>query len=66
MNTYRVLRAKTEAMLEIKCMILTMLKCLMQHMQNATKIGPAILRMACEMLQLTSIQLGIEIQMQLV
>ena len=38
----------------------------MQHMENATKIGSAILKMASKMLQLTSIQLGIEIQMQLV
>ena len=48
------------------CMILTIQKCLMQHMQNATKICSAILKMACEMLQLTSIRLGIELQMQLV
>ena len=35
-------------------------------MQNATTIGSAILRMAYEMLQLTRIQLGIEVQRQLV
>ena len=40
-----------------------MLRWLMQHMQNATKIGSAILRMVCEMWQLdTRIQVGIEIQ----
>ena len=49
-----------------QCMILTIQKCLIQHMQNATIAGSAILDMACEMLQLTHIQFEIEIQMQLV
>ena len=47
-------------------MILTIQKCLMQHMQNATIAGLAILDMAYEMLQLTCIQLEIENTMQLV
>ena len=38
----------------------------MQHMQNATIAGSAILNMAYEIQQLTSIQLGIENTMQLV
>ena len=38
----------------------------MQHMQNATIAGSAILNMAYEMLQLTCIQFGIESTMQLV
>ena len=48
------------------CMILIIQKCLMQHMQNATIAGSAILNMAYEMLQLTCIQFGIENTMQLV
>ena len=42
--------------LEIHAWILCIQKCLMQHMQNATIAGSAILNMAYEMLQLTCIQ----------
>ena len=41
-------------------------ECLMQRMQDETIAGSAILKMACEMLQLSRIQFGIEIQMQFV
>ena len=65
-KTYRVLQAKTETTLEI------MHDPKYTEMPNATHAkmqtiaGSAILNMAYGMLQLTCIQLGIEIQMQLV
>ena len=46
-------------------MILVHVKWLMHRIQNVTRVGSANLGMACEMLQLTSTQLGIEMQVQL-
>ena len=65
-KTYRVLQAKIETLLEI------MHDPKYREMPNTTHskmqsiAGSAILNMAYGMLQLTCIQLGIEIQMQLV
>ena len=43
-----------------------MFKCLMQHTQDAIRVGSANLNMGCEMQSIDArIQFGIEIQMQL-
>ena len=65
-KAHRVLQAKTEAMLEIMHDPKYTELPNATHAKMQTIAGSAILNMAYGMLQLSCIQLGIEIQMQLV
>ena len=65
-KTYRVLQAKIETILEIMHDPKYTEKPKATHVKMQPIAGSAILNMAYGMLQLTCIQLGIEIQMQLV